>query len=82
MKCNRVNCFAYDPVFGNNCSVLTKTKKCNFYKTAEQIRREEEVLKAAGHPVYRPSVTRQDQRILKALLSGDGERTDNLGKTE
>ena len=82
MKCNRVDCFAYDPVFGNNCSVLTKTKGCTFHKTAEQIRREEEALRADGHPVYRPSVTRQDQRILKALLSGDGERTDNLGKTE
>lgn len=81
MKCNRVECFAYNPVFPNYCSVLTIVYRCNFYKTPEQIRREEDALRSSGHPVYRPSVTRQDQRILKALLSGDGERTDNLDKT-
>ena len=82
MKCYRENCFAYSPVFMNNCSILISCDRCNFYKTVEQIRREEDALRAAGHPVYRPSVTRQEQRILKALLSGDGERTDYLDKTE
>lgn len=82
MKCSREDCFAYNPVQSNNCSILTSCKGCNFYKTTEQIRREENALKANGHPVYRPSVTRQDQRILKALLSGDGERTDYMDKTE
>ena len=78
MKCKRVDCFAYNPVQKNYCSALENIKGCTFYKTTEQIRREENALRAGGHPVYRPSVTRQDQRILKALLSGDGERTDGL----
>ena len=82
MKCNRVDCFAYSPVQSNNCSILTSCKNCNFYKTMEQIGREEEALRSSGHPVYRPSVTRQDQRILKALLSGDGERTDYMDQTK
>lgn len=81
MKCNRAECFAYSPVHANNCSILTDCKGCNFFKTMEQIRREEEALRSKGHPVYRPSVTRQDQRILKALLSGDGKRTDYMDKT-
>lgn len=78
MKCERVDCFAYNPVQQNNCSALESIKGCTFYKTTEQIRREENALRENGHPVYRPSITRQDQRILKALLSGDGERTDRM----
>lgn len=78
MKCDREECFAYNPVNNNNCSVLTNIKGCKFFKTVEQIRREENALRENGHPVYRPSITRQDQRILKALLSGDGKRTDRV----
>ena len=82
MRCDRADCFAYSPVFTNNCSILTDCNKCNFYKTVEQIRREENSLRDNGHPVYKPSVTRQEQRILKALLSGDGTRTDYMDKTK
>lgn len=81
MKCQRTDCFAFSPVLENNCSALEDTRGCNFYKTVEQIRREEEVLRAGNHPTYRPSVTRNDQRILKALLRRDGKRTDNMDKT-
>lgn len=81
MKCYRDSCFAYNPVQKNNCSALEDIQGCNFFKTTEQIRREENALRDAGHPVYRPSITRQDRRLLQALLSGDGERTDNLDKT-
>ena len=78
MKCNRADCFGYSPVFSNNCSILTDGRDCKFYKTVEQIKKEEDALRSNGHPVYRPSITRQDQRILKALLSGDGKRTDYM----
>lgn len=70
MKCVRTDCFAFNPAEKNNCSALTKTKGCKFYKTVETMKREEEELRESGHPVYRPSVTRQDQRILKELLNG------------
>lgn len=73
MKCSRNNCFAWSPVFGNNCSILTDTKGCRFYKTKDQLRREEEALKGSGHPVYQPSVTRQERRLLSALLRSDGQ---------
>lgn len=78
MRCTREDCFAYDPVQSNRCSALDDTEGCTFYKTKEQIRREESALREDGHPVYRPSVTRNDQRILKALLSRDGKRTDRV----
>lgn len=76
MKCGRVECFAYSPVFNNSCAALRDTSRCNFYKTVEQIRREEAALREDGHPVYRPSITRQDRRILAALLRD--ERPDDM----
>ena len=79
MKCERTDCFAYDPAEKNNCSALTKTKGCKFYKTVETMKAQEDELKEGGHHVYRPSVTRQDQRILKALL--ENARTNDLDKT-
>ena len=78
MKCDRTDCFAYNPAENNNCSALTKTKGCKFYKTVETMKAQEDELKEGGHPVYRPSVTRQDQRILKALLNG--KRMDQTGQ--
>lgn len=71
MKCERVDCFAYNPVQNNNCSALEDTRCCKFYKTMEQIRREEHALRSNGHPVYRPSITRNDRRLLQALLKAD-----------
>lgn len=70
MNCERTDCFAYSPILENNCSALIDTENCRFYKTREQLRSEEEELRSTGHPVYKPSVTRQEQRILKALLHG------------
>ena len=39
-------------------------------------------LQEKGKPLYEPSVTRQDQRRLKALLQRRSERTDGMDKTE
>lgn len=79
MKCKRVDCFAYNPVLHNNCRALVDIRKCNFYKPSEQLRREEEELKAAGKPWFEPSVTRNEQRILKEKLSN--ARTEYMDQT-
>lgn len=76
MRCNRCNCFAYNIRYDNSCEALYEIQGCNFFKTKETLYAELVELQEKGKPLYAPSVTRQDQRRLKALLQG---RT-NAGK--
>ncbi len=83
MRCERCNCFAYNIRYENSCEALYEIDGCNFFKTRETLYAELVELKAKGKPLYTPSVTRQDQRRLKALLQGGGKSggEDNLDKT-
>ena len=81
MRCNKINCFAYNIKWSNNCEALHDIYGCNFFKTKQQLRDQIEELKEMGRPQYEPSSTRQGQRRLKALLEGAHERHDNMDKT-
>lgn len=80
MRCNKVECFAYNIKWDNNCEALFDITGCTFFKTRGQIIEETLDLIAKGKPQYEPAVTRQDQRRLKALLQKN-ERTDDMDKT-
>ena len=82
MRCGRTDCFAYNIRWDNSCEALHTIDGCNFFKTREELYAEILILQEKGKPLYEPSVTRQDQRRLKALLQGRrSERTDGVDKT-
>ena len=82
MRCIRTDCFAYNVRYENSCEALFDNEGCNFYKSREDLYMQLVELKNRGKPLYEPSVTRQDQRRLKALLQGRvrSER-DGMDKT-
>lgn len=82
MRCKKTTCFAYDMNWSNNCSALHEVSGCNFFKTKGQLYEEITELIEKGKPQYKPSVTRQDQRRLKALLQGRGNERDGMDQTE
>ncbi len=83
MRCNKNDCFAYNIRWDNNCQALFDIEGCNFYKSKSEWTEQILLLQAQGKPLYNPSITRQDQRRLKALLQGGGKRggENNLDKT-
>lgn len=82
MRCNRNDCFAYNIRYENSCEALYDNEGCSFYKSREELYLQLVELKEKGKPQYIPSVTRQDQRRLKALLQGRANaREERMDKT-
>ena len=81
MRCNRNDCFAYNIRYDNSCEALYEIDGCVFFKTREELAMQLVELKEKGKPQYVPSVTRQDQRRLKALLQGRVNARDGMDKT-
>lgn len=82
MRCTKCNCFAYNIRYDNSCEALYEIDGCVFFKTKDELYWQLVDLKAKGKPLYNPSVTRQDQRRLKALLQGKKHERDGLDKTK
>ena len=83
-KCTRRDCVCYNLRWSNCCQGLIEVpENCNFYKTREEWTAQVLELKKKGKPLYEPSITRNDQRRLKALLQEGGTRggENNLDKT-
>lgn len=83
MRCFRKDCFANTGSKRNRCAILHSVpKECTFFKTREQLAKEEAELRSKGKAFYEPSATRTETRRLNALLKKERMKKHERDESE